>query len=51
MITSLGEEGASLCASGAFVCFTRVSVCPFSLPLGVGGWLRIVTVALPGLFS
>ena len=23
----------------------------FSLPFGVGGWLRFVTVALPGLFS
>ena len=33
-----------------FVCFVRVSVFPFSLPLGVGGWLRFVTVALPGLF-
>ena len=42
VITSLGEEGA--------VCFARVSFCPFSLPLGVGGWLRFVIVALPGLF-
>ena len=33
-----------------FVCFVRVSFCHFSLPLGVGGWLRFVTVALPGLF-
>ena len=33
-----------------FVCFVRVSFCPFSLPLGVGGWLRSVIVALPGLF-
>ena len=29
--------------------FVRVSICPFSLPLGVGGWLRFVSVALPGL--
>ena len=38
VITSLGEEGVGLCAS------------PFSLPLGVGGWLWFVIVALPGLF-
>ena len=44
VVASLQEEGAGLCASRAFVCF-----CPFSLPLGVGGWLRFVTVALPGL--
>ena len=56
MITSLGEEGAGLCVSLAFVClhlfvyFARVRFCPFSLPLGVGGWLRFVIVALPALF-
>ena len=33
-----------------FVYFVRVSFCHFSLPLGVGGWLRFVIVALPGLF-
>ena len=33
-----------------FVCFVRVSFCHFSLPLGVGRWLRFVIVALPGLF-
>ena len=33
-----------------FVCFVRVSFCHFSLPLDVGGWLRFVIVALPGLF-
>ena len=33
-----------------FVCFVRVSFCHFSLPLGVGGWLRFATVAIPGLF-
>ena len=34
------------------VCFVhvRVSFCRFSLPLGVGCWLRFVTVALPGIF-
>ena len=43
MITSLGEEGAGLCASLAFfVYFVRVRFCPFSLPLGVGGWLWFV---------
>ena len=33
-----------------FVCFARVGFCQFSLPFGVGGWLRFVIVALPGLF-
>ena len=33
-----------------FVYFARVSFCHFSLPLGVGGWLRFVIVTLPGLF-
>ena len=28
-----------------FVCFARVCFCPFSLPLGVEGWLRFVIVA------
>ena len=50
MIILLGEEGAGLCASRTFVCFVRVSFCHFSLPLGVGGWLRFVIVALPDLF-
>ena len=55
VITSLGEDGAGLCAS-LYVCFlfvflcAHVSVCPFSLPLGVGGWLWFVIVAHPGLF-
>ena len=45
VITSLGEEGAGLCASrvllvNVFVCFIRVSFYHFSLPLGVGGWVR-----------
>ena len=51
VITSLGEDGTGLCASRAFVClFCTVSFCRFSLPLGVGGWLRFIIVALPGLF-
>ena len=29
-----------------FVCFVRVSFSHLSLPLGVGGWLRFVIVAL-----
>ena len=29
-----------------FVCFVCVGFCHFSLPLGVGGWLRFVIVAL-----
>ena len=33
-----------------FLCFARVSFCPFSLPLGVGGWLRFLIVALPAPF-
>ena len=36
--------------SRAFVCFAHARFCPFSLPLGVGGWLRLVTVAHPGRF-
>ena len=48
LITSLGEEGADLCDSRTFVCFARVCFCPFSLPLGVEGWLRFVIVAYPG---
>ena len=51
VITSLGEEGVGLCASRAFfVCFIRVSVCHFSLPLGIWCLLRLVIMALPGLF-
>ena len=33
-----------------FVCSVRVSFYHFSFPLDVGGWLRFVIVALPGLF-
>ena len=49
VIVSLGEERAGICASCASVYFTRVNHCPFYLPLDVRGWLRLVTVALPGL--
>ena len=33
-----------------FVYFVHVNFCPFSLPIGVKDWLRLVIVALPGLF-
>ena len=33
-----------------FVYFSRVNCCPFSLPLGVRGWLRLVTETLSGRF-
>ena len=29
-----------------FVYFARVKFCPFSLPLGVRGWLRLVALSL-----
>ena len=52
VITSLGEERAGLCATHAFVWLLRTRQCLsfFSLSLGIRGWLRLVTVALPGLF-
>ena len=50
-ITSLGEERANLSAFCTFVRFVLVWICRFSLPLGVWEGLRIVIVALPGLFS
>ena len=50
-ITSLGEERANLSAFRTFVRFAFVWFCPFPLPLGVGDRLRLVIVALPGLFS
>ena len=49
-ITTLGKERAGLCILRAFVCFARVGLCLFSLPLGVGEWLQLVIVALIGLF-
>ena len=33
-----------------FVYFAYVILCPFSLALDARGWLRLVLVALPGLF-
>ena len=46
LITTLREERANLSAFSTFVTF-----CLFPLPLGVWEGLRIVIVALPGLFS
>ena len=34
----------------SFVYFARVRFCPFSLPLGVRALLRLLIMALPGLF-
>ena len=51
MVTSLWEERADLCAYRAFVYFARVDVCPFSPPLCVRCWLRLVIVTLPGLLT
>ena len=50
-ITSLGEERANLSVFRMFVRFVLVWYCWFSLPLGVWEGLRLVIVALPGLFS
>ena len=50
-ITSLGEKRANLSAFRMFVRFALVWFCLFSLPLGVWEGLRLVIVALPGLFS
>ena len=50
VINSPEEEGTGLCAFRVlFVCFVHISFCHFSLPLGVGGWLRFVIVAHTGL--
>ena len=43
-----GEEAVFVLLVHLFVCFARVCFCPFSLPLGVEGWLRFVIVAYPG---
>ena len=50
MFFSSGEETAGLCNVHAYVCFALVDLCLFPLPLGVRDWLRLVIVALPGLF-
>ena len=51
VITSLGDKRANLSAFCTFVRFSLVWFCLFSLPLGVLDGLRLVIVALPGLFS
>ena len=50
-ITSLGEERVILSAFRTFVRFALVWFCLFPLPLGVWEGMRLVIVALPGLFS
>ena len=50
-ITSLGEERVSLSAFRMFVRLAFVWFCLFPLPLGVWEEVRLVNVALPGLFS
>ena len=50
-ITSLGEERANLSAFRTCVRFALVWFCLFPLPLGVWEVLRLVIVALHGLFS
>ena len=50
-ITSLRKERANRGAFRAFVRFVLVWFCWFPIPLGVWEGLRIVIVALPGLFS
>ena len=49
-ITSLREERANFSAFSTFVRFALVWFCLFPLPLGVWEGLRLVIVALPGLF-
>ena len=50
-ITSLGEERANLSAFRTFVRFALVWFCLFPFPLDVWERLRLVVLALPGLFS
>ena len=50
-INSLGEERANLSAFRTFVRFALVSFCLFPLPLRVWDGLRLVIVALPGIFE
>ena len=50
-ITSLVERKAGLCALRAFICFARVDLYLFPLPLSVRDWLQLVIVALPFLFT
>ena len=51
VITSLEEERANLSAFRTIVRFVLVWICRFPLPLGVWEGLRLVIVALSGLFS
>ena len=51
VITSLEEERANLSGFRTFVRFVLIWICRFPLPLGVWEGLRLVIVALPGLFS
>ena len=50
-ITSLGDERANLGAFRTFVRFEVVWFCLFPLPLRVWDGMRLLIVALPGLFS
>ena len=50
-ITSLGDDRANLSAFRTFVRFAFVWFCLFLLTLGVWEGLRLVIVALRGLFS
>ena len=50
-ITLPGEERANLSAFRMFVRFALVWLCLFPLPLHVWDGLRLVMLALPGLFS
>ena len=50
-INSLGEERVNLSSFRTFVRFALVLFCLFPLPLGVLEGLRLVIVAVPGLFS
>ena len=48
---SLGKRELVFVLLVHFLCFARVRLCPFSLPLGVEGWLRFSIVAYPGPFT
>ena len=50
-ITSLREERANLSAFRTFLRFGLVSFCRFLLHLDVWEGLRLMIVAIPGLFS
>ena len=51
MNTSFGEEElVCVLLVHLFVCFVRVSVCPFSLSLGVGGLAAVCDCGTPWTF-